>query len=98
MIRFVVAIAALVAFSDVGQSQLLNQTGRGSVEQAAKVLPELAGKTTLHFKERDFYITSGDEFAVFRLGDGRTLKLEFSSPLSWSLNALKEPARPVVIW
>ena len=97
MIRLVVAIAALVAFSDVGQAQLLNRTGRGSVEQAAKILPELAGKTALHFKKHDFYFTSGDELAVFRIGDGRSLKLEFPTPLSWSLNALKEPAQPVVI-
>jgi len=97
MIRLVVAIAALAAFSDVGQAQLLNRTGRGSVEQAAKIVPELAGKTTLHFKEHGFNFSGGDESAVFRLGDGRTLRLEFPSSLSWSLNALKEPAQPVVI-
>ncbi len=97
MIRLVVAIAALVALSDVGQAQLLNQTGHGSVKQAAKVFPELAGKTTLQFRERSFYFTGGDEVAVFRLGDGDTLKLKFPTPLGWSLMALKEPAQPILI-
>ena len=96
MIRLAVAIAAVVALSDVGQAQLLNQTGHGSIRQAAKVLPELAGKTTLHFRDRDFYFTGGDEVAVFRLGDGGTLKFEFPTPLRWSIMALKEAA-PIML-
>ena len=67
VIRLVIGIAALIALSDVGQAQLLIQVDDDKVEQAAKVLPELAPEVTLHFMERSSYLTGGDEVAMFRL-------------------------------
>jgi hypothetical protein len=82
---------------DLVHAQLLNQAGHGKIEQATTVPPEIAGNTKLHLVKRSFYFTGGDEFAVFRRGDGGTVKLLLPAPLSWSLSALEESAQPVAI-
>lgn len=97
MIRLAVAISVLLAMPDLVHAQLLNQAGHGKIEQATTAPPEIAGNTKLHFTKRSFYFTGGDEFAVFRRGDGGTVKLLLPAPLSWSLRALEESTQPVAI-
>lgn len=97
MIRLIVAILVLLAIPGSVHAQLLTQTQHGRIEKAAAVPPEIAGKTTLHFIKRSFYLTGGDETVEFRGGDGSTVKLLFPAPLSWSLSALEESTQPVAI-
>jgi hypothetical protein len=97
MIRIAVAMFILPAVPNLVHAQLLIQAGHGKIEQAAAIPPEIAGNTTLHFMKRSFYFTGGDEIAVFRRGDGGTVKLLLPSPLNWSLSALEESTQPVAI-
>lgn len=97
MIRLAVAIFVLFAIPDLVHAQLLNQAAHGKIEQAATIPPEIAGDTTLHFMMRSFNFTGGDEIAVFRRGDGGTVKLLLPAPLNWSLCALEESKQPVAI-
>ncbi len=97
MIRIIITTISLLTMSGAGQAQLLTQVVPGKVERAAKVPSNFEGKTTLHFVRSFVYFTSGECGALFRCGDGDTLRLLFLHPFRWSEKACKKSAQPIAV-